>query len=398
MNRKIFFALLMLLLVKTAAAEEDSLAKANVSRSRLRISLLTCGVGEEVYEIFGHTAVRVIDSNIAGPLGDLVYNYGMFNGFDENFEMKFMQGKLLYYVATNYYPDFMMEYTDYGRSVEEQVLQIGTAQKEEINAFLQENILPQNKYYKYDFFYDNCATRIRDIFPRTLGAGFTYGNVLHEGARLTFRDIINQYFYAKHWERVGVNILLGSRIDKVMTNSEIMFLPDYLRDGIRGAKLDGRDVATPPELLLEGNKQPSAALNLPMLLMCSLLLLTIIGLGVKQMRILGRIMSAFLLLLSGLLGTLILVMWFGTNHQGCGNNFNVLWALPLNAFIAFAKPVKKDRYAALAMILIVVSLLLHVLHIQAIVPELLPLLLSLLLIHGSIYRRSKMKIVATDEK
>ncbi len=95
MIKRLFFFLMMVASFEMAVAQTDTMATKALAGSRLRISLLTCGVGEEVYEVFGHTAVRVVDSNIQGPLGDLVYNYGMFNGFDENFEMKFMQGKLL---------------------------------------------------------------------------------------------------------------------------------------------------------------------------------------------------------------------------------------------------------------------------------------------------------------
>jgi len=392
MIKKVFFALVMVLACVRVGAQADTAQIAAKKSSHLRISLLTCGVGSEIYEIFGHTAVRVVDSSQQGVLADLVYNYGMFNGFEDGFELKFMRGKLKYYVATNLYGEFMEEYLNLGRSVQEQVLDISDSAKEQINAFLQENTLPENKYYKYDFFFDNCATRIRDIFPRVLGNGFVYGNALPAGSKLTFRDIINIYFYRDHWERVGVNILLGSKIDKVMSNSDIMFLPDYLRDGLGGATLNGKKVALPPVLLLAGNKRAAAGINAPMLLMCSLLLLTALGLSVKRLRWVGRIMSALLLLVSGLLGILILTMWFATDHQGCSNNFNVLWALPLNAFIAFARPQRKDKYAAIAMIMIVVSLLLHVLHVQGTVPELVPLLLALLLVHGNIYRKSKMQL------
>jgi hypothetical protein len=186
-----------------------------------------------------------------------------------------------------------------------------------------------------------------------------------------------------------VNILLGSRIDKVMTNADIMFLPDYLRDGIGGAQLNGKPVATQATVLLKGNPAPDAGVNVPLLLMFAILVFTVAGLYVKKLRLLGKIMSMVVLLVSGLLGCIILVMWFATNHQGCSNNYNLLWALPLNVFIAFAKPKGKGLYALIAMVLIVISLLLHVLHVQGLVPEFLPLLLSLLLIHGMTYRNSK---------
>ncbi len=385
------FASLALAMILSLAAwsQTDSTTFVVPQKSHLRISLLTCGVGELVYEIFGHTAVRVIDSNVEGPLRDIVYNYGMFNGYDDNFEMKFMRGKLPYYVATNLFEDFMMEYNDLGRQVQEQVLNINDSAKESINAFLQENVLPQNRYYKYDFFFDNCATRIRDVFPATLGAGFKYGRILPDNTTLTFRDIINKYFYRRHWERVGVNILLGSRIDKVMTDNDVMFLPDYLRDGLAGATNNGIKVADAPKIILPGSKPVQAGANIPMLLTCSLLLLTLAGVGIKKLHVLGRIMSTLLLFVSGLLGALILTMWFATDHQGCANNYNILWAMPVNLILAFAKPVKKDKYAVLAILMIAVSFLMHVLNVQGLVLELMPLMLALMAIHINIYRKSK---------
>ncbi|MBL7692120.1 MAG: DUF4105 domain-containing protein [Flavipsychrobacter sp.] len=378
-----------LILSLPAWSQTDSTTSVLPKKSHLRISLLTCGVGELVYEIFGHTAVRVVDSTIEGPLRDIVYNYGMFNGYDDNFELKFMRGKLPYYVATNQFEDFMMEYNELGRQVEEQVLDINDSAKESINAFLQENVLPQNRYYKYDFFFDNCATRIRDVFPATLGAGFKYGKILPDNTKLTFRDIINKYFYRRHWERVGVNILLGSRIDKVMTDNDIMFLPDYLRDGLAGATNNGQKVADAPAIILPGSKPVEADANIPMLLTCSLLLLTLAGIGIKKLHILGRVMSILLLFVSGLLGALIVTMWFATDHQGCANNYNILWAMPVNLVLAFAKPVKKDKYAVLAILMIIASFMMHLLNIQGLVPELMPLMLALMATHINIYRKSK---------
>lgn len=143
---------------------------------RVQISLLTCGPGdEEVYEVFGHTAVRVIDS-VAHT--DEVYNYGTF-AYGPDFELQFMKGKLLYYLNVEPFNAFMAEYIRANRSVEEQVLVLDWKQKEHIRYFLDWNAEPENKNYKYDFFFDNCATRIRDIFPRpdVFGKEFHYSPV-----------------------------------------------------------------------------------------------------------------------------------------------------------------------------------------------------------------------------
>jgi hypothetical protein len=359
--------------------------------SHIRISLLTCGPGdEEVYEVFGHTGIRIIDSI---NHTDNVYNYGTFS-YGPDFEMQFMRGKLLYSLSVEPFYVFMDEYIQAKRSVEEQVLLMDWKKKEQIYYFLDWNAEPENKNYKYDFFFDNCATRIRDIFtrPEVFGKNFRFGRALPNDKPITFRDIINIYFYKDHWTRLGVNILLGSRIDRPMTNADIMFLPDYLRDGLKGATVNGAKIAAPANLILPGNTANTAGINWAFALTSVIALLTIAGLFLPQFKAIGKIMSVSLLFVTGLLGCLILVMWFATDHQGCGNNFNILWCLPTNIVIAFFNPKGKGRYAIIAIILIFVTILLHVFKVQGLIPEDIPLLLALLLIYGMIYRRSLPKI------
>ena len=379
----------------TASLNTGSYASANKavpmhdSGSHLRVSLLTCGVGDEIWETFGHTGVRIQDSSKGT---DLVYSYGTFDGYAENFELKFMRGKLLYYITADDFNAFMQEYIQAKRKVEEQVILLPSAEKEEIYNYLKNNALPENRYYKYDFFFDNCATRIRDIFPRSLGAGFKFGETMPAGSHITFRNIINQYLARQQWERFGINLLLGSRIDKVMSNSDIMFLPDYLRTGIGNATVDGRKVATDPVQLLPDGVKPPGNLNEPLILTLAIALFTILGLTVRRLKVLGKIMTFLLLFVTGLLGCLMFFMWVGTDHQGCQNNFNILWALPTNLVLAFTRK-NKSRYALIAIILLVISLLLHLLQIQELpLLELMPLLVSLLFVYGTIFKRTAPKV------
>jgi hypothetical protein len=357
----------------------------DTTTKRLQVSLLTCGTGEEIYSVFGHTAVRIIDSNKGT---DIVYNYGTFDGYDENFEMKFMQGKLLYYLSEDNYPDFIDFYGADGRWVDEQVLNIGAAEKEQIRQYMTTNLLPENREYKYDFFFDNCATRIRDIFTRTHGDAFRYPNVLPAGKALSFRDIINRYLSRNVWERFGINILLGSKIDQPMSNSQIMFLPDYLSDGVGGATLNGKPFATKAQRIVDGEKSVYSPDYSVQIVLYTLLLLLAAGLFIPRLRLLGAFLSNFILILTGLLGVLILVMWFGTDHQGCANNYNLLWALPTNLVFVFRK--RQHKYAAIALLLIFASLLLHLTGIQGLLlPDMVPFLLMLLLIFATAYKKYK---------
>ncbi len=376
MYRNILLCLL-LLLPAGLFAQEDS--------SRLRISLLTCGPGDEIWAQFGHTAIRVTDSAMGT---DLVYNYGTFS-FGPGFEIQFMRGKLLYYVSYYPYEHFLAEYADPQRRVEEQVLHIKGDEKKAIQDYLVDNAKEENRYYKYDFFFDNCATRIRDAFPMAVDKDFAYGSTLPADSKLTFRQIMNEYFYRVHFERLGCNLLLGSPIDKVMTESEVMFLPDFLRDGMAGARVGGKKIAPETTVLFEGPGKVPAGPNWPLIVLSIAAALTIMGIAVPRFKLLGDFMGFLFLFITGLLGCLMLVMWLWTDHQGCQQNYNILWALPTNVIFAFLpRKRNKNKYAIIAVVLIFVSLLLHITGIQQLaLLELSPLLLALLFIFGSIIKR-----------
>jgi len=396
LKRTLSLLYIVLAVCGAATAQQDSNV-AVYKPNGLRISLLTCGVGDYVYETFGHTAVRVIDSSAVPPFNDKVYNYGMFNGYDENFELKFMRGKLRYYVSTEFFGDFMEAYYEYGRSVHEQVLTMSDQQKREIKEYLDINVLPQNRYYKYDFFFDNCATRIRDIFPTVIGKDFVYGATEAVTKRITFRDIMNRYFYRRHWERTGVNILLGSRIDKVMTNEDIMFLPAYLSDGLAAATVAGKPFSSKPEELLPDRQGLVKGPNMALMLCAGLMLLTLItNVIAARVQWPARIVNALMLIISGLLGVIILFMWFGTDHQGCSDNYNILWALPTNLVLAFSRRPGRGRYALIALVLCGISMLLPLMKVQGTIPELLLLQLGLIIVYVSIWR--KQGKVAIKEK
>lgn len=390
MHKKLSLIFIFLLAALTSFAQHDTATvPTDSSHHHLRVSLLTCGVGEAIWETYGHTGVRIIDSSQGI---DIVYNYGTFDGFAENFEIKFMRGKADYYISVQTYDEFMQEYIAAKRKVEEQELLINEQQKEQIFRFLDSNAEPAYRNYKYDFFYDNCATRIRDIFPHVLEGNFIYGNTIAADHKITFRNINDIYLRKKHWERLGINILLGSKIDKVMTNKEIMFLPDYLRDGVGGATLDGKKIASPTTIVLPGGEDVPPGVNQPFIVMCLFALLTILGLYIKQLRVLGNIMTFLSLFISGLLGCLIVFMWLGTDHQACSDNYNILWALPTNLFFAFLPKKNKSKYSVIGIVLILATLVLHLFKVQEFpLFQLSPFLLSLLLVFGTIYRKSRVE-------
>jgi hypothetical protein len=173
-----------------------------------------------------------------------------------------------------------------------------------------------------------------------------------------------------------------------MTDKDIMFLPDYLRDGLAGAMVNGHKIAAPATLVLQGFNDEKMPINGPLMLTSFLALLTLAGLFVKKLRILGKVMSFLLLLATGLLGCLILVMWFATDHQGCSDNFNLLWCLPTNIVIAFFKPKGKGKYGLIGFTFIVISITVSLFRVQGLIWEFAPILLALAGIYFSVYRDS----------
>lgn len=355
--------------------------------SHLRVSLLTVGVGDEIYASFGHTGIRITDS-AAGT--DIVYNWGTFDGYQDNFELKFARGKLLYYCSSEPYQHFIQMYIYEKRGVEEQEIFLNDAQKKQLQAFVNENLKEENRYYKYDFLYDNCATRPRDVFPKTFGSAFHFGQAIPTDKKLTFRDEIDRYLAHLPWERFGIDLLLGSPVDKVMSNEDAMFLPDYLKKGITGATVNGKKVSEQPITVLPPAPTESLPANTPFFVMLAFGVFVIVGSAIPGIKPLAIWAGHLLLIVTGLLGCLMVFMWLGTDHQSCHNNFNVLWCLPTNIIIPFVKREKRARYALVAMALIVVAMALHILKIQALPMGVIwPLLLALMAFFGMIYRSAK---------
>lgn len=356
---------------------------ASAQSCRLRVSLITIGVGDDLYATFGHSAVRVTDSS-AGM--DYVFNYGTFNFDTPHFYWKFVRGKLMYSLSAMDFPTFMEAYQEEGRSVTEQVLNLSCREKEMIWQFLQQNYLPQNRDYKYDFLYDNCSTRIRDIFDKVFGDGWVVGNIIPEEG-LTFREIINRYLKNKPWERLGINIMFGRSTDRAMTNAQIMFLPDYLMAGADSSRVNGKPFVSEQMVLYRPQNQDDGHLYpfyLHPLLWLSLLALAIILLSfnrqTKASRVLLPWVDRLLFLLTGMLGCFLLFMWFGTDHKVCAWNFNLLWAFPFNLIFSFylqrnSRGVK--RYAALILLLNLFLLLSWFVLPQQMLAEFIPVIAML---------------------
>ncbi len=291
-----------------------------------------------MYSLFGHTALRIQDST---HQTDWVYNYGNFDFNDPDFYSKFVKGKLDYFLSVEDLPSFLYEYQVTHRNVMEQLLLINDASKRAIKKALDSNLVGKNRYYKYDFLYDNCTTRIRDILENH--AGLTVNKQL-ASTGTSFRDMIHAYLDrgGMAWTKLGMDLLLGRPTDKKVSIQESLFLPDYLLKGIDSST----NLPSHKSILdMQGYGEDRKSINWPLWVLSVLaaLLLLLSYLPNKQAVIITRISDFILLLLTGLLGCLLLFTWFGTDHGSFAQNYNLLWALPTQAIAAFLIG-KKQRW------------------------------------------------------
>ena len=358
---KAFFIFwLVLLTAGTSHAATDS--------SRLQISLITCAPGAELYSVFGHTALRIVDS---AANTDIIYNYGTFNFDDPDFYSKFVRGKLMYFLSQQSFPDFLYEYAYFKRGVTEQVLQLSPIEKKEIQLSLFENVREENRYYKYDFLYDNCATRLRDIIFKTNKDNAFEPKAFAENGT-TFRDYLHNYLSRAQmqWTTLGIDLLLGIGADKTMTTAECMFLPDYLAQGVSLAIKGNAKLVERDRVHLPNAQDPPIKLpfwQTPLFFFSFLAFLVVLPSFFRSKAIASfqSIMDRIIFVLSGLLGLLLLFMWFGTDHQSFASNLNLVWAMPINFLVAFS--IKRSRkwlktylrYYSLLLLLMMIPVLLQ---------------------------------------
>ena len=309
-----------------------------------QISLLTCAEGEDIYSLFGHSAIRVNDpaNNI-----DNCYNWGMFE-FDSDeigFATKFTKGRLKYYMDEQDFRYFMMEYDYFQRTVKEQVLNLTHEQKNNLWKALKENYLPENRVYKYDFFFDNCATRIRDILQNTIGDNLVLKAHPNENM-YSLRELLNNTINHMPWLGFGMDLALGSKVDIKADNNKMMFLPKYMHAIYAGSEvlINGKPqpLVLSERTLINGinHKAESSFWRAPTFLFWVLFVFSVI-LTWTKIRFLTKLWDATLLIVFGVLGTIIIFLWFGTDHLTMRPNFNVLWANPLYLF--FLLPLIREK-------------------------------------------------------
>ncbi len=349
-----------------------------------RISVLTCGAGEELYTSFGHSAFRVQDSSLGI---DVVYNYGTFNFNAPNFYSNFARGKLTYTLSRQLFEDFLYDYELENRWVKEQLLVLNRNQTSELFEFLENNYKPENRDYQYDFLFDNCSTKMPDVLKKLLGPELVFLED-HLEKTYTFRQLIRQNLRTNSWASFGIDLALGADIDRKATTRQHMFLPKYVMLQLANSQLKGRPLIKRTRTVLSNPDQSRVPIftTSPLFWFALLALFTITITYIDyRNKARSRWLDFFLFFNSGLVGFLLLFLWFLTDHHATVNNLNLLWAFPINLIVAFLLVRRKslpewlEKYVIGLFLLFLVMIVIWIFKIQLFSPLVLLLILPLLL-------------------
>lgn len=313
-------AMLLILLFQFCMALSNVLkAQDTLQNPKLRISLITCDAGADIYTIWGHTAIRVTDSI---HQTDVVYNFGSFDFSTPNFVAKFMRGDLNYFISSDSYSNFLYEYQYFGRDVHEQVLKLTPAEKINWQHELQTNMLPANRFYLYNFIGDNCTTRIKDgLFKHAPINNYSIGINSYRA-----EVVAAPYQNGLGWVGLGIDLLLGAVADQRPNLTQEAFLPALLY----------KKMTLNPKLILASNDiqyntKTTEKGWAPIYILIVLLLLYVFVANWNTLltQRIATIMDVILLFLIGIGGALVLYMSQFSLHNACHENYNLIWLHPL---------------------------------------------------------------------
>ncbi|MCF1191210.1 DUF4105 domain-containing protein [Mangrovimonas sp. AS39] len=345
------------------------------------ISVLTVGPGNNLNDAFGHNAFRVKDPSQGL---DVTFDYGRYDFNAPNFYLKFAQGKLDYAIGKTNYSDFLGFYIWQKRTVREQVLNLKPIQKEALYKFLEHNYQPENRNYKYDFFYDNCATKIKDVLVKAQPEKIKFEKPTNYEPQ-TFRTLIQRELHWNTWGSLGIDIALGSVIDQMATPEEQMFLPKYIHAYFEKAQIGNQPLVKEEKTVYQApDKVLRTSFWVSPMFIFSIIALFILFQTYKnytnQSR--SRYLDTFIFVLTGFIGLVLLLLWLATDHSATAANYNLLWAFPLNLLIwpqLLSKQPKPwlNRYLKFLIIMLCLMGLHWIIGVQRFALSLIPLVFAL---------------------
>jgi hypothetical protein len=335
-----FILVLFILIFSSGLNSQNINSNIPVLSESSSVSLLTCGSGYDLYSIFGHTSIRVSDpkNNM-----DVVFNYGTFQ-FSDDFYVQFVMGKLNYQLSVESFDNFRSGYQYENRWVIEQVLNLKLQQRKEVFNFLTTNYLPENREYLYDFFYDNCSTRPRDVFENILGDKLVY-NFPKYDVDTNFHDMLDKYLQNMQWADCGMDLGLGKTADRILSERDKMFLPDYVLQTYDQTSIIQEGVKVPfvknKRKILDSIDVPQPFDNTqPLIVFWGLLALYLVSFSIPFTRKHLSFLDLLLYFSAGIAGVLVLFLWFVTDHTTTQVNFNLLWTVPIYLLTFFTVFIK----------------------------------------------------------
>lgn len=293
----------------------------------IQLSLLTCAPGEEIYSLFGHTAIRY--QNYTQNI-DVVFNYGMFSFNTPNFILRFTLGETDYQLGVTSYSEFADEYNYYGRSVWQQNINLTQPEKLKLIKLLEENYRPENRVYRYNFFFDNCATRPKDQIEKAIDGRLEYGrNMDDKNTGKSFRDIIHQYTKGHPWDRFGIDLCIGSTADRPITYRQMMFAPFYVKDffekaiiinpsGVGRPLVEKETKVVNPPNVVTSQQQGLTPLQSSLLLFIIVTLITVYG--IRHNKTFWQV-DLILFFVAGITGCILTFLVLFSKHPAVSPNF-----------------------------------------------------------------------------
>lgn len=295
------------------------------------VYLLTCNPGTETYSIYGHSALRVADK---ANNKDIVYNWGVFDFSTPNFAWKFAKGRLDYMLVAETMDNFLRTYFYEERKVYSQQINLLPSETRILLALINENLKHENVKYRYDFFYDDCSTRIRDLLEKSTGGKLLYPPE-ESVERPTFREMTGKYQAPYPWLRFGIDLIMGSPGDIQTTFRDMMFLPVDMqrclsesvvnRDGKMIPLLQNAQVILDFEMPVLKNRKLIAPENV----FSALLVILIIIIPLIRRRSIINAIDIVIISLFSILALMMIFFNFFTDHQQMKMNLNIIWLNPL---------------------------------------------------------------------
>ena len=304
-------------------------------RDSIQFSLLTCSPGTEIYSLFGHTAIRYQNYT---QNKDIVFNYGMFSFSSPNFIYRFVKGETDYQLGVNDFRSFEAEYMFRGSSVYQQILNLTYEEKLKLQNLLFTNYLPQNRVYRYNYFYDNCTTRARDQIEKCIDGNVEYPNSVPDK---TFRGIIHEFTKGFDWEEFGIDLCLGAGADKPIGIRQQMFSPFYMRSFAESAFIKDENGNTRPlvlkeEVIVDADTVDAAESSFSFSPIACATFFLFLNVVIAFVQIVRKKIYWFwdliLYLSQGLAGCIIAFLFFFSTHPTVDSNWLILLFNPIPLF------------------------------------------------------------------